>query len=140
MGQGCGRARGCGCGGLRRLAGGHRVRQPQLRGGARPIGDLRTLVSAQAAYGTVNHGFYDTLECLQAPSRCIPDYSAAAPVFLESRRWSGTVGYFRRRFVTGPGVAPEQLRAGASPTSVSDAGTEPRIVDGVCAPDCESLR
>jgi hypothetical protein len=149
----------------------------------RLIGDLRTLISAQAAYGTVNLGFYDTLECLQAPSRCIPNYPAAAPVFLESRRWSGTVGYFRRRFVPGAGVDPEQLRAGASPTSirtfayiavpaepggirgfiwrqaglslhgvrsfcadstgricVSDGGTEPRIVDGVCAQECESLR
>lgn len=84
----------------------------------RLIGDLRTLVSAQAAYATVNFGFYDTLECLQAPSRCLPSYSTSAPVFLEPRRWSGTRGYFRRRFIPGAEVDPRELPAGASPTSV----------------------
>jgi hypothetical protein len=149
----------------------------------RLIGDLRTLASAQAAYATVNSGFYDTLECLQTPSRCLPNYSTSAPVFLEPGRWSGTLGYFRRRFIPGAGVDPKELPAGASPTSirtfayiavpaepgglrgfiwrraglslegvrsfcadstgricVSDGSAEPRVVEGVCSPECQSLQ
>lgn len=45
------------------------------------IGDLRTIVSAEAAYQSANGGYYDTLECLGAPARCIPGYTG--PVMLQ---------------------------------------------------------
>jgi hypothetical protein len=155
------------------------VLQPRL------IGDLRTLVSAEAAYETVNSGFDDTPECLQAPTRCLPTYPPSGPVFLRTGPWTGTVGYFRRRFVPGAPVPPGDRPAGASSSSVRsyayvavpappdgfqgfvwrragislegvpsfcadstgricrvDGGGEPRVVDGLCAPDpeCQDLR
>jgi type II secretory pathway pseudopilin PulG len=46
------------------------------------IGDTRSVISAQAAYSSSNGGYYDTLECLGAPSGCLPDYTG--PVFLDA--------------------------------------------------------
>src|SRR5512135_2243280 len=49
------------------------------------IGDIRTMISAQAAYQSANGGYYEgRMECLLKPSGCIPDYPANAPVFLPS--------------------------------------------------------
>jgi prepilin-type N-terminal cleavage/methylation domain-containing protein len=50
------------------------------------IGDIRTVVSAQAAFQSSNSGFYGILSCLNTPSggTCIDGYSAAAPTFLDS--------------------------------------------------------
>lgn len=49
------------------------------------IGDIRTVISAQAAYQSANCGTYGRLECLARPSDpgCIVDYPAAAPTFLD---------------------------------------------------------
>jgi hypothetical protein len=141
-------------------------------------------VSAEAAYESVNFGFDDTPECLQNPARCLPDYPAVGPPFLPTKAWTGTVGYFRRRFVPGAAVPSADRPLGASASSVrsyayvavpaepdgriglvwraagrslagvrsfcadstgricaSDAGTEPRIVDGLCppAPECRDV-
>ena len=51
------------------------------------IGDIRTVISAQAAYQSANGGWYDSnLQCLTAPSAgCIPNYPANAPTFLDSQ-------------------------------------------------------
>jgi type II secretory pathway pseudopilin PulG len=46
------------------------------------IGDVRTVISAQFAYASANGGFFDGLECLAAPSDCLPDYPAGGPIFL----------------------------------------------------------
>ena len=47
------------------------------------LGDIRTLISAQAAYQSANSGFYDSaLSCLTSPVGCIPSYPAIAPTFL----------------------------------------------------------
>jgi len=54
--------------------------RPAYEAGA--IGEARTVVSAQAAYESVN-GYYDTLECLSRPSSCIPGYSTTGPTFLD---------------------------------------------------------
>ena len=46
------------------------------------LGDIRTLISAQAAYQSANSGFYDgNLSCLTEPSNgaCIPSYPSIAP-------------------------------------------------------------
>jgi type IV pilus assembly protein PilA len=49
------------------------------------LGDIRTLISAQAAYQSANSGFYDSnLACLTAPA-CIPSYPTIAPTFLDSQ-------------------------------------------------------
>ena len=80
------------------------------------LGDIRTLISAQAAYQSANGGFYDSnLDCLTSPSTaCIPNYPANAPTFLDSQlaAESPKSGY-NRVFVGGP--AP----AGINPAVVS---------------------
>ena len=43
------------------------------------IGDMRTVISVQAEYSQGNGGFFDTLECLVGPARCLPDYHPARP-------------------------------------------------------------
>jgi type IV pilus assembly protein PilA len=49
------------------------------------IGDIRTVISAQAAYQSANGGWYDgSLSCLYGPTSCIPNYPANAPTFLDS--------------------------------------------------------
>ena len=49
------------------------------------IGDIRTVISAQAAYQSANGGYYDgNLTCLNGPGSCIPNYPATAPTFLDS--------------------------------------------------------
>ena len=51
------------------------------------LGDIRTLISAQAAYQSANSGFYDgNLSCLTDPDNgCIPSYPSIAPTFLDSQ-------------------------------------------------------
>ena len=50
------------------------------------IGDIRTVISAFAAYQSANGGFYDqNITCLTGPDQCIPSYPAAAPTFLDSQ-------------------------------------------------------
>jgi type IV pilus assembly protein PilA len=75
---------------------------------SRAIGDLRSLISAQAAYQSANGGLYDTTECLAEPQTCIPNYPAAGPRFVDASLLSPEPqGGYRRTFHAGP--APEQL-------------------------------
>ena len=50
------------------------------------LGDIRTLMSAQASYRSANAGFFDAnLSCLNYPfAGCIPSYPTSAPTFLDS--------------------------------------------------------
>jgi hypothetical protein len=150
---------------------------------ARMIADLRTMISAQASYASVNFGFYDAPECLQAPRDCLGAYPQGAPPFLGPEPWRGTLRYYRRRFVPGAPVDPAERPANASRASVksyayvavpaepdgihgliwrwgglslgdvralcgdstgricaTDRREEPRLADGVCAPECQALR
>ena len=83
------------------------------------IGDTRTVISAEVAYSTQNNGFYDTLECLGAPSACLPGYSGTT--FLDASLAGTAVlpkgGYHRTLHVGDP---PEVDGAGGgkSPSSV----------------------
>jgi prepilin-type N-terminal cleavage/methylation domain-containing protein len=51
------------------------------------IGDIRTVVSAEAAYHAASGGYYGTLPCMVVPSGsgCIPNYPPNAPTFLDSQ-------------------------------------------------------
>jgi prepilin-type N-terminal cleavage/methylation domain-containing protein len=49
------------------------------------IGDVRTVISAEAAYQSAASGFYGELTCLSVPGPCIAGY--AGPTFLD-----GTIG------------------------------------------------
>src|SRR5512145_510523 len=49
------------------------------------IGDIRTVISGEAAYQSANAGWYDQISCLTvAGSTCIPNYPTNAPTFLDS--------------------------------------------------------
>jgi hypothetical protein len=68
------------------------------------LGDIRTVLAAQAAYRAANGGFYDSrLDCLRAPAGCIPGYPANGPRFLDDRLslLEPRSGY-HRSFVPGP--------------------------------------
>ncbi len=49
---------------------------------AATIGDIRTLISAQAAYSSTNNGAYGELRCLSDPKACRASY--AGPAFLDA--------------------------------------------------------
>jgi prepilin-type N-terminal cleavage/methylation domain-containing protein len=50
------------------------------------IGDIRTVISAEAAYHSASGGLYGTLTCLSVPNGagCIPGYPPQAPTFVDS--------------------------------------------------------
>jgi prepilin-type N-terminal cleavage/methylation domain-containing protein len=66
------------------------------------VGDIRSVISAEAAYHSANGGYYGTLNCLLVPSAagCIPAYSTAAPTFIDSQiaALTGKSGYDRTFF------------------------------------------
>src|SRR5688572_3605193 len=80
------------------------------------LGDIRTLISAQATYQAANSGFYDgNLSCLTAPYvGCIPSYPTIAPTFLDSQLASlQTKSGYNRSYRSGGVITV----AAASPTS-----------------------
>jgi type IV pilus assembly protein PilA len=88
---------------------------------AATIGDIRTVISAQAAYQSANGGWYDgNFICLNAPfTSCIPNYPANSPTFLDSQLASlfSKSGYDR---TFGRGTAPGNIATGiSSPTSAT---------------------
>ena len=100
------------------------------------LGDIRTLISAQAAYQSANGGFYDgNLSCLTSPSAaaCIPSYPSIAPTFLDSQlaAQSSKSGYNRSFFgANPPNVVPPSSSASsmsvysydATPVNVGQTG------------------
>ena len=87
---------------------------PAWDGGA--IGDVRTVISAEAAYESVN-GYYDTLQCLATPSACIPKYSPTAPTFLDPR-FAQAEPYRRYRRWLVPGSPATDAPVTSSRTSI----------------------
>jgi type IV pilus assembly protein PilA len=83
------------------------------------IGDLRTLISAQAAYRDANGGHYEgSLECLASPYiGCVPNYPAGGPTFLDAALASQVPRHgYQGRFDVGEQPAIDGARS--SPTSV----------------------
>lgn len=83
------------------------------------VGDIRTVISAQAAYQSANGGFYElALTCLTAPSAgtCIPSYPPLAPTFLDSQLTAtlSKSGYNRS---WDPGLPVAPIPATSSPGS-----------------------
>ena len=82
------------------------------------VGDIRTVLSAQAAYHSVNGGYYEgSLACLTNPSGCLPSYPASGPTFLDSNlaALNPKAGY-NRMFSAGTPPAPQGT---ISPTSMT---------------------
>ena len=83
------------------------------------LGDIRTLISAQAAYQSANSGFYDSkLSCLTQPSAgaCIPSYPSIAPTFLDSQLAAQNAKSGYNRVFSAGTVSTTST---SSPTSVS---------------------
>ena len=86
---------------------------------AATIGDIRTVISAQAAYQSANGGFYDDLlDCLSGPTACIPSYPSNAPTFLDSQLASEQAKSGYNRSFEGD-AAPNPIPAASSGGSVS---------------------
>jgi uncharacterized membrane protein YhaH (DUF805 family) len=77
------------------------------------IGNVRTVISAQAAYQSANQGFYEgQWECLAGVQTCIPDYTG--PTFLDATLFAGPrSGYVHELH----GGAPAAAAKGMSPSS-----------------------
>jgi type II secretory pathway pseudopilin PulG len=135
---------------------------------AATIADIRAVISAQAAYQTSNSGFYDRLECLAAPTSCLPSYTGAPPLSAELAQAQVKNGY-RRTFHAQP-MEPGLLPPTVSRSSLSryayvavpetrnqsgvrsfcgDAtgricyepdGSDIEVEDGLCPSDCADLR
>jgi type IV pilus assembly protein PilA len=89
---------------------------------AATIGDIRTVISAQAAYQSANGGWYEgNFVCLTAPMvGCIPNYPVNSPTFLDSQLASlqSKSGY-DRTFQGGaiPGAYNPNITSGTAVTS-----------------------
>jgi type IV pilus assembly protein PilA len=87
------------------------------------IGDIRTVISAQAAYQSANGGFYTSQwNCLVNPmagAACIPNYPTNGPTFVDSQLSSlqGKSGY--QRNTPSFGAAPNPLPSVSGTTSVA---------------------
>lgn len=81
------------------------------------LGDVRTVISAEAAYQSANGGYYGTLECLSGPAACIPGHTG--PVFLVGPPLTGDARGYRRTFHPGPAAEPGEGEVGkVSPSSL----------------------
>jgi type IV pilus assembly protein PilA len=136
---------------------------------AAAVGDIRTVVSAQAAYASANGGYYDKCECLAQPQRCIPGYGTSSPVMLDAALANtGPRRGYEFELHLGP-AAPVDSAGAVSPSSVtsfayvavpmqagrtgirsfcgdagglvrlSPDGDAPTIVDGKCPEDWKIL-
>ncbi len=85
------------------------------------IGDIRTVISSQAAYHSANGGWYtNDIVCLLNPSggTCLPNYPTGAPTFVDSAIAAGVAksGY-QRVFTPGDPVVPPALNTRISGTA-----------------------
>jgi type IV pilus assembly protein PilA len=90
---------------------------------AATVGDIRTVISAQAAYQSSNGSWYEgNFTCLNNPfTGCIPQYPSTSPTFLDSQLASlqAKSGYVRI-FVSGSVPTGNALNLNiSSPTSTT---------------------
>ena len=88
---------------------------------ATTIGDIRTVIVAQAAYRAANGGWYEgNFACLAIHGGCVPSSPSSNPTFLDSQVASllPRAGYIR--YIGSVGSAPVTADPTISMTSVSD--------------------
>ena len=86
------------------------------------IGDIRSVISAQAAFQSAASGWYAPITCLSTPTACITGYPATAPTFSDQTMASlSPKSGYNRTF--SPGNAPNP----APPASVLT-----NVLDGFC--------
>jgi len=80
------------------------------------IGDIRSVISAQAAYQSAAFGLYGELTCLSTPTNCISGYGAAAPTFADTTIANLVTksGYTRSWNAGAPTVHPNLTAGGIS--------------------------
>jgi prepilin-type N-terminal cleavage/methylation domain-containing protein len=89
---------------------------------AATVGDIRTVISAQAAYQSSNGSWYEkNFVCLNNPfTGCIPSYPSTSPTFLDSQLASlAPKSGYARTFEGGSTPPATAIGAIASPTSVT---------------------
>jgi len=89
---------------------------------AATIGDIRTVISAQAAYQSANGGYYtDNIACLVDPfnADCIPNYPTNSPTFVDSAIASLVPKSGYNRFTPSFGPAPTNINTQLSGASTS---------------------
>jgi uncharacterized membrane protein YhaH (DUF805 family) len=83
---------------------------------AAAISDIRSVIMAEAAYQSMNGGFYEgRLQCLAKPDDCLSN--STAPPFLDGATLAPTKSGYARELVAGP--AGRDLPPGLSRTSVT---------------------
>jgi len=91
------------------------------------IGDIRTVISGEAAYQSANGGWYDEISCLNDPTNnCIPSYPSNAPTFLDSNIASqASKSGYDRTFEAGPspGTINTNISSSTSASSYSYVAT-----------------
>jgi len=100
------------------------------------IGDIRTVISAEAAYHAAAGGYYATLTCLLVPTGpgCIPSYPASGPTFIDSLIASMAPKSGYARTMDQSAVVPRGLSCyvyHASPLSIGQTGV--RGLAGDCS-------
>lgn len=84
------------------------------------LADIRTVITSETAYAYANGGLFDNLDCLEAPSRCLPKYAVGAPQFLFGEPLMGSRAGYRRTFIPGPAATKDQIKkAKGSPSSLT---------------------
>ena len=96
------------------------------------IGDIRSVISAEAAFQSAANGWYAPIACLNVPAPCLIGYPTSAPTFMDATMVALTAksGY-NRNFIAGLVVTgtPTTLVGvldgfcyGASPSSIGQTG------------------
>lgn len=97
------------------------------------IGDIRSVISAQAAFQSAANGWYGPLTCLNTVAPCIVGYPAGAPTFLDPTmvNTAAAKSGYNRSFTAGNAVTgtPTTLVGvldgycyGAAPSSIGQTG------------------
>jgi prepilin-type N-terminal cleavage/methylation domain-containing protein len=100
------------------------------------IGDIRTVISSEAAYHAASGGWYGTLTCLVDPGGpgCIPSYPTNGPTFIDSQIASQNVKTGYNRSMDDTAVVPQGLTCyvyHATPASIGQSGV--RAFAGGCS-------
>ena len=88
---------------------------------AATIGDIRTVISAQAAYQSANGGWYSSaITCLNVPTGggCIPNYPTNAPTFVDAAIASlASKSGYNRSFQSGASITANTSVTGTASTT-----------------------
>jgi type IV pilus assembly protein PilA len=84
------------------------------------IGDIRTVISAEAAYQSTNGGYYEgNFTCMSQKGGCVPGAPTTSPTYLDKiLATEAPKSGYSRDFVEGPAPTDPELGNSLSSTSV----------------------